>query len=168
MAWIRKVSAGVTEELLSLRNNISYYKKLWYESWKNYCSSYWLACRCSDYPAEKEIGLLPVNTDSIATVALTGLSENLYELQLLQSQVQLAERQKRLISNGYIPSLNLTGNWRFAAYTDEAYHWFHSGPSNHWFRSYGVGLTLRIPIFDGLDKYSKHIYDNIPEPRNYR
>lgn len=32
-----------------------------------------------DYPAEKEIGLLPVNTDSIATVALTGLSENLYE-----------------------------------------------------------------------------------------
>ena len=57
-----------------------------------------------DYPAEKEIGLLPVNTDSIATVALTGLSENLYELQLLQSQVQLAERQKRLISNGYIPS----------------------------------------------------------------
>ena len=51
-----------------------------------------------DYPAEKEIGLLPVNTDSIATVALTGLSENLYELQLLQSQVQLAERQKRLIS----------------------------------------------------------------------
>ena len=99
-----------------------------------------------DYPAEKEIGLLPVNTDSIATVALTGLSENLYELQLLQSQVQLAERQKRLISNGYIPSLNLTGNWRFAAYTDEAYHWF---------RSYGVGLTLRIPIFDGLDKKYK-------------
>lgn len=108
-----------------------------------------------DYPAEKEIGLLPVNTDSIATVALTGLSENLYELQLLQSQVQLAERQKRLISNGYIPSLNLTGNWRFAAYTDEAYHWFHSGPSNHWFRSYGSGLTLRIPIFDGLDKKYK-------------
>ena len=71
-----------------------------------------------DYPAEKEIGLLPVNTDSIAT-------------------------------------LNLTGNWRFAAYTDEAYHWFHSGPSNHWFRSYGVGLTLRIPIFDGLDKKYK-------------
>ena len=35
-----------------------------------------------DYPAEKEIGLLPVNTDSIATVALTGLSENLYELRL--------------------------------------------------------------------------------------
>ena len=44
-----------------------------------------------------------VNTDSITTVALTGLSENLYELQLTQSQLELAERQKRMITNGYIP-----------------------------------------------------------------
>ena len=108
-----------------------------------------------DYPAEKEIALTPVNTDSITTVALTGLSENLYELQLTQSQLELAERQKRMITNGYIPSLSLTGNWRYAAYTDKGYHWFHSGPSNHWFRSYGLGLTLRIPIFDGLDKTYK-------------
>lgn len=43
----------------------------------------------------------------------------------------------------------------FSAYTDKAYHWFHSGPSNHWYRSYGVGLSLRIPIFDGLDKRYK-------------
>ncbi len=108
-----------------------------------------------DYPAEKEIALTPVNTDSITTVALTGLSENIYELQLSQSQVQLAERQKKIIANGYIPSLSLTGSWRYAAYTDKGYHWFHSGPSNQWFRSYGVGLTLRIPIFDGLDKTYK-------------
>ena len=53
-----------------------------------------------DYPAEKEIALTPVNTDSITTVALTGLSENIYELQLSQSQVQLAERQKKIITNG--------------------------------------------------------------------
>ena len=99
-----------------------------------------------DYPAEKEIALTPVNTDSITTVALTGLSENLYELQLTQSQLELAERQKRMITNGYIPSLSLTGNWRYAAYTDKGYHWF---------RSYGLGLTLRIPIFDGLDKTYK-------------
>ena len=70
-----------------------------------------------DYPAEKEIALTPVNTDSITTVALTGLSENIYELQLSQSQVQLAERQKKIITNGYIPSLSLTGSWRYAAYT---------------------------------------------------
>lgn len=108
-----------------------------------------------DYPAEKEIALEPVDTKSMATADLTGLSENLYELQLLHSQVQLAEQQKRMVANGYIPSLSLTGNWRFSAYTDKAYHWFHEGPSNHWFRSYGIGMTLRVPIFDGLDKKFK-------------
>lgn len=108
-----------------------------------------------DYPAEKEIALVPVNTNNITTAALTGMSENLYELQLLQSQVQLAERQKKMVTNGYIPSLSLTGSWRYSAYTDKTYHWFHSGPSNYWYRSYGVGLTLRVPIFDGLDKRFK-------------
>ena len=108
-----------------------------------------------DYPAGKDIALTPVDTDDIAPVPLTGLSENLYELQLLQAQKQLAEQQKRMVSNGYLPSLNLTGSWMFAAYTDKAYHWFHSGPSHHWFRSYGLGLSLRIPVFDGLDKRYK-------------
>lgn len=108
-----------------------------------------------DYPAEKEIALTSVDTDNIVPVELTGLSENLYELRLLQSQKQLAELQKKVVSNGYIPSLNLTGSWMFTAFTDKAYHWFHSGPSNHWYRSYGLGLSLRIPIFDGLDKKYK-------------
>ena len=108
-----------------------------------------------DYPAEKQIALVPVNTETITPVALTGLSENLYELQLLQSQRQLAEQQKKMIGYRYIPSLNLTGNWMFSAYTDKAYHWFHSGPSGHWYRSYGLGLSLRVPIFDGLDKRYK-------------
>ena len=108
-----------------------------------------------DYPAEKQIALVPVNTETITPVAWTGLSENLYELQLLQSQRQLAEQQKKMIGYGYIPSLNLTGNWMFSAYTDKAYHWFHSGPSGHWYRSYGLGLSLRVPIFDGLDKRYK-------------
>ena len=108
-----------------------------------------------DYPADEQIALVPVNSENITPVALTGLSENLYELQLLQSQKAAAEQQKKMIGYGYIPSLNLTGNWMFSAYTDKAYHWFHSGPSNHWFRSYGLGLSLRIPIFDGLDKRYK-------------
>lgn len=60
-----------------------------------------------------------------------------------------------MIGHGYIPSLNLTANWMFSAYTDKAYRWFHSGPSNHWFRSYGLGVSLRVPIFDGLDKRYK-------------
>lgn len=108
-----------------------------------------------DYPADANIGLEPVDTENIQTAELTGLNTNLYELQLLRSQGELAERQKRMISQGYLPSLSLTANWMYTAYTDKAKNWFHSGPSNHWYDSNGIGLTLRIPIFDGLDKRSK-------------
>lgn len=108
-----------------------------------------------DYPADKEIALTPVDTENTTSVSLTGLDNNQYELQLLQSKQKLAEQQRKMIGQGYIPSLSLTGSWMYSAYTDKAKHWFHSGPSNHWYNSSGIGLTLRIPIFDGLDKRAK-------------
>lgn len=108
-----------------------------------------------DYPADKEIALTPVHTENITSVSLTGLDNNQYELQLLQSKQKLAEQQRKMIGQGYIPSLSLTGSWMYSAYTDKAKNWFHSGPSNHWYQSSGIGLTLRIPIFDGLEKRAK-------------
>lgn len=108
-----------------------------------------------DYPADEEIALTPVDTGNVVPVSLTGLSGGLYELQLLQSQEKLAGQQKDLIRQGYLPTLTLSGSWMYSAYTDKARHWFHSGPSNHWYPSNGIGLTLRIPIFDGLDKRAR-------------
>lgn len=108
-----------------------------------------------DYPADKEIALTPVDTENTTSVSLTGLDNNQYELQLLQSKQKLAEQQRKMIGQGYIPSLSLTASWMYSAYTDKAKNWFHSGPSNHWYNSSGIGLTLRIPIFDGLDKRAK-------------
>lgn len=108
-----------------------------------------------DYPADKEIALIPVDTENTTSVSLTGLDNNQYELQLLQSKQKLVEQQRKMIGQGYIPSLSLTGSWMYFAYTDKAKNWFHSGPSNHWYNSSGIGLTLRIPIFDGLDKRAK-------------
>ena len=108
-----------------------------------------------DYPAEEEIALTPVNPEQVESVSLTGLRSDLYELQLLESQKKLTGQQKDLIRQGYLPSLSLTGSWMYSAYTDKARHWFHSGPSNHWYPSSGLGLTLRVPIFDGLDKRAR-------------
>ena len=108
-----------------------------------------------DYPAEEEIALTPVNPEQVESVSLTGLRSDLYELQLLESQKKLAGQQKELIRQGYLPSLSLTGSWMYSAYTDKARHWFHSGPSNHWYPSSGLGLTLRVPIYDGLDKRAR-------------
>lgn len=108
-----------------------------------------------DYPAEEEITLTPVDTERMQSASLTGLRSDLYELQLLQSQEKLAGQQKDLIRQGYFPSLTLTGSWMYSAYTDKARHWFHSGPSNHWYPSTGLGITLRVPIFDGFDKRAR-------------
>lgn len=108
-----------------------------------------------DYPAEEEIALTPVNPEQVESVSLTGLRSDLYELQLLESQKKLTGQQKDLIRQGYLPSLSLTGSWMYSAYTDKARHWFHSGPSNHWYPSSGLGLTLCVPIFDGLDKRAR-------------
>lgn len=116
-----------------------------------------------DYPAEEEIALTPVNPEQVESVALTGLRSDLYELQLLESQEKLAGQQKDLIRQGYLPSLSLTGSWMYSAYTDKARHWFHSGPSNHWYPSSGLGLTLRVPIFDGLDKRARILKARIDE-----
>ena len=48
-----------------------------------------------DYPEEKEIALVPTNTETISQDSFNGLSEDLYELRMLQSQERLAEQQKK-------------------------------------------------------------------------
>ena len=108
-----------------------------------------------DYPADKEIAVEKANIEQIDMAALSGLNENLNELQLLRTQQTLAEQQKKLAKDGYLPTLALTGNWTYSAFTDKIEHWFHSGESNHWYKSNGIGISLRIPVFDGFEKLSK-------------
>ena len=108
-----------------------------------------------DYPAEKEIAVLPADAEKLNTAATTGFNANQYELLLLQEKASLAEKQKKIVASGYLPTLSLTGSWMFSAYTDKFKNWFHSGPSNHWYGSNGLGLSLRVPVFDGFDKRAR-------------
>lgn len=108
-----------------------------------------------DYPADKDIALTPVNPDAVETAGLTGLCEQLPELQLLQGRGEMAGRQLDMARQGYLPSLALTGNLTYSAFTDKLHNWFHSGPSNHWYNSSGISVTLRVPVFDGLERRSK-------------
>lgn len=108
-----------------------------------------------DYPAGNDITLTTVNTETVEQVEPGGLDESLPELQQLREKSELAARQQKLISQGYLPSLTLTGNFSYSAFTDRFSNWFHSGPSNHWYNSSGLGVTLNVPLFDGLEKRSK-------------
>lgn len=108
-----------------------------------------------DYPADREIAVTPVNPDTVETVEPGGLCEQLPELQLLRKQGELAGKQQKMTRQGYLPTLTLTGNLTYSAFTDKLHNWFHSGASNRWYNSSGLGITLRVPVFDGFEKRSK-------------
>lgn len=108
-----------------------------------------------DYPAEKQIKVSDVNPGEIETVNANGLNTNLYELQLLEKRKELAQKQTKLAKDGYLPSVSFTGSLMYSAFTDKIEHWIHSGESNHWYGSNGIGIQLRVPVFDGFEKRSK-------------
>lgn len=108
-----------------------------------------------DYPADKNIKVTDVNPNQIETVKADGLNVNLYELQLLQQKKELTQKQIKLAKDGYLPSVSLTGSLMYSAFTDKIEHWIHSGDSNHWYGSNGLGVQLRVPVFDGFEKRSK-------------
>ena len=108
-----------------------------------------------DYPADREIAVTPANPDCTETVEPGGLCEQLPELQLLRKQGELAGKQQQMTRQGYLPTLTLTGNLTYSAFTDKLHNWFHSGASNRWYNSSGLGITLRVPVFDGFEKRSK-------------
>lgn len=108
-----------------------------------------------DYPADKNIKVTDVDPNQIETVKADGLNVNLYELQLLQQKKKLTQKQVKLAKDGYLPSVSLTGSLMYSAFTDKIEHWIHSGDSNHWYGSNGLGIQLRVPVFDGFEKRSK-------------
>ena len=108
-----------------------------------------------DYPADKNIKVTDVNPNQIEIVKADGLNVNLYELQLLQQKKELTQKQIKLAKDGYLPSVSLTGSLMYSAFTDKIEHWIHSGDSNHWYGSNGLGIQLRVPVFDGFEKRSK-------------
>ena len=108
-----------------------------------------------DYPADEDIQVEVKRVDDIEMASQTGLNTNLYELQLMRTQEKLSEQQVKLAKDAYLPTLALTGNFTFTAYTDKFKNWFHSGESNHRYDSNGLGISLRVPVFDGFEKRSK-------------
>ena len=71
---------------------------------------------------------------------------------MVEQQKLLTQKTTKLAKDGYLPSLSLTGNLMYSAFTDRIDPWIHSGASNHWYGSNGIGIQLRVPVLDGLEK----------------
>lgn len=108
-----------------------------------------------DLPPDEAIVVETKSVDVIESAEATGLSAELYELQLARAQEGLAEQQHKMAKEAYLPTLMLSGNFTYSAFTDNFKNWFRSGESNHWYMSNGLGLSLRVPIFSGFERRSK-------------
>lgn len=108
-----------------------------------------------DYPADKDIAVVPTSAEEAVPAPGAAFSDRQPELLLLQEKRVLAAQQKKLVTDGYLPTLSLSANLMYSAFTDRFKNWFHSGASNHWYGSNGIGLSLRVPVFDGFDKRSR-------------
>lgn len=93
--------------------------------------------------------------DYDASYLLRGLSPDLYELQLLNMQSEVLQKQKKMINQGYLPTLSLVGATQWTAFTDKFENYFHTHPTNKWYNHTYWGLQLNVPIFDGLAKRNK-------------
>ncbi len=77
------------------------------------------------------------------------LFQNRTDYQLLNKQRELYNLEKRNVQSGYFPTLSAFGNYNYQAYR-QSFNFFDSKQA--WFNPSAIGLTLNIPVFDGLKK----------------
>ncbi|RZK53743.1 MAG: TolC family protein, partial [Pedobacter sp.] len=94
-----------------------------------------------------EVTQLPVFTDSI------GLA-NRTEIKLLNNQDKLLSLQRKAYVAEYYPSLALTGNYTYSSQAN-GFDFLTSNASAIGFGSSAIGLTLKVPIFNGFLTRSK-------------
>ena len=110
-----------------------------------------------DVPLEQTIVL----TDTAAMPLLanepilqSGFSDHV-NIRLLESQKELNVLNKRLINNGYLPTLSLSGQAAYQGLRKDFSTYFESGEANKWYPMASVSVNLSIPVFDGFEKRSK-------------
>jgi outer membrane protein TolC len=78
---------------------------------------------------------------------------NRSEMRLLKQQGLLLKFQKDAVKAEYFPTLSLSGNYGYQGLGNE-FPWF-KGPTVNWFDYASVGLTLKVPIFNGFATRSR-------------
>lgn len=94
-----------------------------------------------------EVKELPVFADSIALTNRT-------EIKLLDNQDKLLWLQRKAYVAEYYPSLALSGNYTYSSQSG-SFDFLNSNASAIGFGSSAIGLTLKVPIFNGFLTRSK-------------
>lgn len=78
--------------------------------------------------------------------------ENKTDFQLQKLALKGNELEKKFNSAGYLPNLSFNANYGVNAMRNE-FNFFQTGD---WYQNSYIGLTLRIPVFDGLQRLSRN------------
>lgn len=73
-----------------------------------------------------------------------------YQLQKTTIKAQELDKQRNVVA--YLPTLNFTASYNYNAMRQK-FNFFDG--DQPWFNSYNIGFSLKVPIFDGLQKKSK-------------
>lgn len=87
--------------------------------------------------------------------------ENRTETRILRKTEELQTLQKKAYIAEYFPSLAFKGNYSYNGMSNKFDLFGGSGSTANWFSMASVGLTLRIPIFDGFARRSRVNQANI-------
>lgn len=93
------------------------------------------------------VAQLPQFTDTVALANRT-------EIKLLDTQDKLLSLQRKAYVSEYYPTLALTGNYTYSSQSN-GFDFLSSNASAIGFGSSAIGLTLRVPIFNGFLTRSK-------------
>ena len=109
-----------------------------------------------DLPMEETIVLTDTAEMPLMPVPeLTADFTNHVDIQLLESQKEIHLLNQKMVNSGYLPTLSFTGQYSYQGLRQEFKNYFQSNPENQWYASSYIGLSLSIPVFDGLEKRSK-------------
>ena len=97
---------------------------------------------------EEEIEITPVMLEAPNVKQLT-------QFQLLETQKQLLEYNKRAIKAAYYPTLSLSGNYSYQGLGDKFPLGGKPADGVYWTDYSSIGLNLNIPIFSGLGTRSR-------------
>ena len=78
--------------------------------------------------------------------------ENHIDYKLQQTSLSLYEANKKKEVAGYLPTLSFNAFYDYSAMRNK-FNFFKSGQD--WYNSYGLGATLSIPVFDGLQRKNR-------------
>jgi outer membrane protein len=78
--------------------------------------------------------------------------DNLIDYRLQKTNLSLTQMEKKRSLAAFQPTLSFYSNMNVSAMRKE-FNFFEAG--QNWFPSYGVGLKLAVPIFDGLQRNAR-------------